>query len=158
MRFLPRKTQVFLNWLNSISSCKAPKVVSIVKISASNIVPWTTYLTEHPREPPSEFCWFWPLLYENPLIQKCERIFMVPTVYISLLLWTTLDGAMLIKYIVDAIKIIVMNFIGCRIVFIHKRDERIMERERSGRHFLNNCLLNMASRNDLTLEQTVNLI
>ncbi len=33
-----------------------------------------------------------------------------------------------------------------------------MERERSGRHFLNNCLLNMPSRNDLTLEQKVNLI
>ncbi len=65
---------------------------------------------------------------------------------------------MLIKYIVDAIKIIVMNFVGCRIVFNHKRDERIMERERSGRHFLNNCLLNMPSRNDLTLEQKVNLI
>ncbi len=51
-----------------------------------------------------------------------------------------------------------MNFISYRIVFNHKRDERIMERERSGRHFLNNCLLNTAFRNDLSLEQKVNLI
>ena len=43
MGFLPKKTQVFLNWLNSISSCRGRKVVSTVKISASNIVPFGRY-------------------------------------------------------------------------------------------------------------------
>lgn len=43
MGFLPKKTQVFLDWLKIISSCGARKVVSTVKISASNVVSFGRY-------------------------------------------------------------------------------------------------------------------
>ena len=80
-------------------------------------------LLNTPENCRADFAGFELLLYENPLIQKRKGIFTVPTVYIKLLLWTILDDAMLIKYVVDAIKIIIMNFTGCRIVFNHKRDQ-----------------------------------
>ncbi len=43
MEFLPKKTQVSLNRPKGILSCRAWKVVFVVKKSAINIVPWERY-------------------------------------------------------------------------------------------------------------------
>ncbi len=120
---------------------------------------WTTCLTEYLQERPSTFCWFCTLHIWTPLHSEMWTHFMIPTVYINLVMWTISDGATLIQCKAIATKYISMKFIDYVVVSIRNREKRIKkDNGNNERNSFDICLLIMATRIDLSLEQKVNLI
>jgi len=56
---------------------------------------WTTCHCERFGVPPSGFCWFWPPPLRAPHDSEIWTLFLVPTVYIASLFWTSIGGATL---------------------------------------------------------------
>jgi hypothetical protein len=91
---------------------------------------------------------FYPSYMNTPSFRNVNN-FVSPTVYINLVMWTISDSATLMKYIS-------MDFYWlCSCIHTEYRKKRIKRNNK--RNSFNICLLIMATRNDLSLEQKVNL-